>query len=153
MNGSLWVCQNCPTAPCLLLHVSRCRRKKKLMGTLCTLSPVRKPMWTSWRRWETHGDDVRLINGQLASAPRKWPLINGENRKPATAARFWHRSSASAGPEFDGSTASKTYPHQEIQWDNDNKIMTEIPRDMGLSENSVPRKTQWLMIIIPTKWL
>ena len=24
---------------------------------------------------------------------------------------------------------------------------------MGLSENSVPRKTQWLMIIIPTKWL
>ena len=24
---------------------------------------------------------------------------------------------------------------------------------MGLSENSVPRKNQWLMIIIPTKWL
>ena len=23
----------------------------------------------------------------------------------------------------------------------------------GLSENSVPRKTQWLMIIIPIKWL
>ena len=25
--------------------------------------------------------------------------------------------------------------------------------DMGVSENSVPRKTQWLMIIIPIKWL
>ena len=27
------------------------------------------------------------------------------------------------------------------------------PRNMGLSENSVPHCTQWLMIIIPTKWL
>ena len=25
--------------------------------------------------------------------------------------------------------------------------------DLGLSENDVPRKTQWLMVIIPTKWL